>query len=280
VAEDVTCRVALLPDGQDPADLCLAAPERVAPLVEGATSAVAFLIATAATQAGPTIEERARVAEGLAKVLARLKNPVVRDEYTRQTAAALSLRPDQVARLVGGGPVAPVSAPAGPTRGAEATERPGESAEIGLTLLALLTAHPRLAPLAAREGLLALLPDPDTGVLLREAIRQQAETGRVDVSTLLDHAPEALRDRVAARLLDDDPGGDEANASRALFELIGRLRLQELERELATLTPAIQAAGARGADEEKRDLVLKRLSLARQKDELVTAMSRGQRPPV
>jgi hypothetical protein len=200
---------------------------------------------------------------------------VVRDEYTLQAAAALDLSPAQMRQVMRGQPVAtqaPASAPAAKGRALTADRR------FALTLLGMLAAHPRLAPLCGQQGVASYVDDPVLRELLRQAVRIQNETGRVDVAELLDNVPEADRDLVARYLMADDYAGDEVDASRAFAETVERFRLARLERELADLAQAIKDAEAQGDENARKELILRRYRLSQEKDDLVKAVTRGGVP--
>jgi hypothetical protein len=151
-----------------------------------------------------------------------------------------------------------------------------EEQHAGLSLLALLAAHPRLAPRAAREGAPALLLDAPLRELVREALRLQQETGRIDVAALLDRAAEDERDRVARYLFSDAFSDENADASRAFSETLAKLRLIQVLRELEGLSSAIRQAEQRGDQAERRQLIIRHQELSRQRVELVNAVSKGQ----
>lgn len=280
--EDILSRVVELPDGVDPADLMRAEPERLAVLIREAPTGRSFLIAAVAREGGDSVEERVKAAEHLAPLLARIPGQVERQEYAREAAAALGLRQEQILGLMGGARadrVMPV--PASGKGGFTLTpER-----HLALGLLALLATHPHLAPRAEQEGLAAFVEDPLLRDLLREAIHSQARTGRVEVPELLDRVPAEGREVVARALLSDAyisentqemQSGGALDASRAFVQIRDRFRLARLERELSALVPAIREAEGKGPPETRNELILRRIRLSQEKDELVKTMKRGR----
>lgn len=279
-AEDVTCRVAVLPDGSDPAELARLQPELMGELLEKAVAGPAFLIDQVTQDLGTAVEDRVRAAETLAPILNRIQNPVVRDEYFQRAAAAVGLRADQVQRAVRGvGSVetaatsnrrgqspAEIVAPAGP---------PTEEQRYVLELLTLMVAHPRLVPMVAEKGVVSYLEDAGQRELLREAVRMQAATGQVDADPLLDQLEPAARDQLARHLDSHAYDGQGVDASRALTDTIGAIRLRWLERELERLDGAIKAAQAEGNSDQRRELIERLLAVRLEKDELKNAVANG-----
>jgi len=285
-AEDVTCRVAVLPDGKDPADLARKEPELLDQLLADAVAGPAFLIDELTRGMGTAVEDRVRVAETLAPILNRIQNPVVRDEYFQRAAAAVGLRPDQVQRAVRG--VAGTSRSAsgafrGETQGDAQSKGqtvtpagpPTEEQRYVLELLTLMVAHPRLVPRVAEKGVVSYLEDGDQRELLREAVRMQAATGQVDADALLDRLEPAARDQLARHLDSHAFDGQGVDASRALTDTIGAIRLRWLERELGRLDGAIKEAQTEGNADLRRELIERLLAVRLEKDELKNAVANG-----
>lgn len=281
-AEDIICRVAVLPDGTDPADLARKQPELLSQLLADATAGPAYLIDEVTQGLGSSVEDRVRAAETLAPILNRIKNPVVRDEYFQLAAAAVGLRPDQVQRAVRG--------VAGPTQSAPATSQghgqgqaqtagpagpPSEEQRYVLELLTLMVAHPRLVPRVAQKGVVSYLQDEEQRELLREAVRMQAATGQVDADQLLDRLAPASRDQLARHLDSHAYDGQGVDASRALADTIGAIRLRWLERELRRLEGAIKEAQTAGDSDGRRELIERLLAVRVEKDELKNAVAKG-----
>jgi DNA primase len=281
-AEDVTCRVAILPDGSDPADLVRHQPELLGQLLTDAAAGPAYLIDEATKGLGSSVEDRVAAAETLAPILNRIRNPVVRDEYFQRAAAAVGLRPDQVLRAVRGVGSSSQASPAkygdqdlgnGPTAGPAAP--PTEEQRYVLELLTLMVAHPRLVPQVADKGVVSYLEDEEQRELLREAVRMQAATGRVDADELLELLEPAGRDQLARHLDSHAYDGEGVDASRALADTIGAIRLRWLERELKRLDEAVKEAKTAGDSPRRRELIERLLAVRLEKDELKNAVAKG-----
>ena len=280
-AEEVLSRVVLLPDGVDPADLVAAQPERMAQWLKDAATGRRFLIDAVARECGDTVEERVVAAESLAPVLARIPGRVEREEYGRQAAAALGLRSVQMERLMRGQSVEARAAPAA----AAARPRMGREQRYALAMLALLVAHPRLALRAGQEGVASYVEDSTLRELIRLAIATQAETGRVEVSALLEQVPTELRDLIARALLSDAYGSeleleqdptDSVDATRAFEQVLLRLRLTRNRKELTDNQREIREATSSEDTEWRKKLILRRIRLSQEKDELTKALASGR----
>jgi len=279
-AEDIICRVAVLPDGSDPADLARHQPELLDQLLTDAVAGPAFLIDEVTKGLGSSVEDRVAAAETLAPILNRIRNPVVRDEYLLRAATAVGLRPDQVQRAVRGASRSTQSSAmksqGQPTvQTAARADPPTEEQRYVLELLTLMVAHPRLVPQVADKGVVSYLEDEGQRELLREAVRMQSATGRVDADELLELLEPAPRDQLARHLDSHAYDGQGVDASRALIDTIGAIRLGWLERELERLDEAVKEAKTAGDSQRRRELIERLLAVRLEKDELKNAVAKG-----
>lgn len=274
-AEDITSRVAVLPDGTDPADLARKQPELLSQLLADAVAGPAYLIDEVTRTLGTAVEDRVRAAETLAPILNRIRNPVVRDEYLQRAATAVGLRADQVQRAVRGVAGATQAAPGAVSEADPDPGPPSEELRYVLELLTLLVSHPRLVPRVADKGVVSYLESEALRELLREAVRMQAATGQVDADPLLDRLEPQQRNQLARHLDSHAYDGQGVDASRALDDTMGAIRLRWLERELARLEGDIKEAQAEGNPERRRELIERLLAVRLEKDELKNAVARG-----
>lgn len=100
---DIEVRVALLPAGEDPADVWRADPERLREALTAARPFLAFrlerLLATADTS---TVEGRARTARGAAALVAEHPSDLVRDQYAVELSERLGIDVDRIRATVAG----------------------------------------------------------------------------------------------------------------------------------------------------------------------------------
>lgn len=81
---------------KDPADLYLEDPSRLQKAVDGAIPFLEFLLdrTVASANATHTIEERARIADDVVRIIRQHPSPLVREGYVMQYASALGFEPD------------------------------------------------------------------------------------------------------------------------------------------------------------------------------------------
>jgi len=100
---DLEVRVALLPPGEDPADVWRADPDRLREALDQAAPFLAFrlerILAAADTS---TVEGRARTAERAAAQIAEHPSELVRDQYAVELAERLGIEVDRVRATVAG----------------------------------------------------------------------------------------------------------------------------------------------------------------------------------
>lgn len=283
--EPVLSRAAELPAGKDPADLVLALPEQMRQILDKAPAGRKFLIDQVARETGDTVEERVRSAERLAPILARIPGAVERDEYARLAAEALGLRATQMVQLLRGNRIRPAAgdAPRRPTDAKAAGFTPER--RLVLALLALLVGQPHLALRAEQLGVASYIEDPLGRDLIRFAIQSQKDSGVVDSAALLARVPEPERDRVARSLLseafgsgqDEDTEGTAApDPSRAFDQIVVRFRLTRMKKDLKNLENDIREAEQQDDMTRRKDLILRRIRLSQEKDELTRQAARGR----
>jgi DNA primase len=260
---DADGRVAEMPAGIDPDDFVRkqgAAAFRG--LVDQARPMLDHLIQRAADDA--TIPGKANTAKRVAEVLAKVKNPLVRDLYVRELAAKLCVPVHQIARMVRESSwVTPrnedkVAAP----DTAETAHRLPPADE--LDALVLLVSRPEVALTEQAGQVLNLLRDPGLQQIYGAALDSLRAGGRPDVPAWLDSGPADIRQAVAAALMDGRWAKVEAPeaAMRALVVQLDRRRIDE---EFAQAQRQYREALARGDEEEARAFSLRCIELKQTK---------------
>jgi len=259
---DADGRVAEMPTGVDPDDFVRAhgAPAFRA-LVEQARPMLDHLIQRAADDA--TIPGKASTARRVVEVLAKVRNPLVRDLYVRDLAAKLSVPVHQVARMVrevSGRPTEGPAAVAAPA--VETVHRAPQPDE--LDALVLLVSRPEVAACEHAQQVLALLRDPGIQQMYGAALDALRAGGRPDVPAWLDSGPAEIRAQVGAALMDGrwDKVEMPEEAMRVLALKLDRLRVDE---ELALAQRQHREALARGNEEEARAISVREMELIRTK---------------
>jgi DNA primase len=259
---DADGRVAEMPAGQDPDDFVRKqGAEAFRALVAQARPMLDHLIQRASDDA--TIPGKANTAKRVAEVLAKVRNPLVRDLYVRDLAAKLSVPVHQVSRMVreaaGRGPE-PAPAVDSPTP--EPTRRTPQPDE--LDALVLLVTRPEVAATDPARQVLDLLRDPGVRQIYGAALDTLRAGGRPDVPAWLDSGPADIRAQVGAAVMDGRWAKVEApdEAMRVLALKLDRLRVDE---ELALAQRQHREALARGNEEEARAISMREMELIRTK---------------
>ncbi len=265
---DADGRVAQMPAGVDPDDFVRAqGAEAFRALVEGARPMLDHLIQQAADDA--TIPGKADSARRVVEVLAKVRNPLVRDLYLRELAAKLRVPVAQVVRMVRdtaaerrlapASPPAPVSDVA--TTEAEAQRDPPRDE---LAVFALLVSHPELASAQDAGRVLDLLVDPGMRQVYRTALQALQAGQRADVPAWLDACPAEIRASVGAAVMDGAWEKVET-AEEALRAVVSRLGRSRTEAEIALAARQHREALARGDEAEARSISMREMDLIRSK---------------
>ena len=261
---DADGRVAEMPAGMDPDEFVRAqGAEAFRAVVAQARPMLDHLIQRASDDA--TIPGKANTVKRVVDVLAKVRNPLVRDLYVRDLAAKLGVPVAQVMRMVresnnrapGGDSVAPASS-------AQAIQDRRTPQPDELDALVLLVTHPELASSAEAQRILELLRDAGIRQIYGTALDALRAGGRPDVPAWLDSGPPDIREYVGAALMDGRWSALEAadDALRALVLKLDRLRV---DAELALAQRRHREALARGDEEEARAISMREMELIRTK---------------
>ena len=261
---DVEVAVADLPPGQDPADVAMTDPSRLAAAIEGAPPFLRFRLDRAFAAADLSSNEgRARAAEQALEIVAEHPADLVRDQYVMDVASRCRIEParlrEQLARTLAR-PArrrSPSSSsperdePPWPSEGGSrvvANQPDGESpATAGAATVNRRHAPPREGP--ALEVLRHAVHDPaavgpwldailfDDPVLLGayEALLASDTRGAAMAS-----APPAVAN-LLARLLVDEPSSEPFDAVRLLCMEVARREIAAVRLAAATATDGTQA---------------------------------------
>lgn len=262
---DADGRVAELPSGMDPDEFVRAhGAEAFRGLVAQARPMLDHLIQRAADDA--TVPGKANTAKRVVDVLAKVRNPLVRDLYVRDLAAKLGVPVSQVSRMVREA-----------QNYAQRNERPAEGAQAvaesparrtvpadEVDALALLVAHPEIASSESAQQAFEMLRDPGIQQIFAAALDALRAGGRPDVPAWLDSGPEDIRDQVSSALMDGRWERIEAveDAMRAVILKLSRSRV---DAELALAQRQHREALARGDEEEARAISMREMELIRTK---------------
>ncbi len=261
-------RVAELPSGVDPDEFVRASgAEAFRALVAQARPMLDHLIQRASDDA--TIPGKANTAKRVADVLAKVRNPLVRDLYVRDLAAKLSVPVSQVTRMVRESTnqtlrhAEPVAEPAAAETGAP--KRVPQSDE--LDALVLLVSQPRLAATEEATKMVELLRDPGIRDIYAAALETLRAGGRPDVPSWLDRGPADIRDYVSAALMDGRYASltTDEESTRTIAALLFKLERLRVDAELMLAKRQHREALERGDEEEARAISMREMELIRTK---------------
>ena len=264
---DVEVAVADLPSGQDPADVAMTDPSRLAAAVEGATPFLRFRLDRAFAAADLSSNEgRARAAERALEIVAEHPADLVRDQYVMDVASRCRIEParlrEQLARVLAR-PVrrrAPSSSTSSPEReegpwqpegggGRAVANRPDGEAPPAGNGAAVNGRHaaPREGP--ALEVLRHAVHDPEAvgpwldAALFVDPVLLGAYEALLESDThaaAMASAPPAVAD-LLARLLVDEPSSEPFDAVRLLCMEVARREIAAVRLAAATATDGTQA---------------------------------------
>ncbi len=251
--EGLTMRVVMMPAGEDPDTLIRARGiEALGERIEGALSLVAFHVqllearGELASQAG-----RLRATRAVLETIQHAPSAVQREQHVREASQRLdiseeALRQDMM-RMI---------RPARPARDSDAQEKPSASALKSYppnetALIELMMAHPEVLDLVSQY----LSPEAITHATCRtliQAILTLPEVDEQQLTRTLSEQDEECR-RLASRIRMSTfrrVDGEEVSCIHAAQDMILKLRIQQLERELQSCLARMKSA----APEERRHL--------------------------
>jgi DNA primase len=224
---EIRLSVADLPPGQDPADVGLADPARLAAAVEGARPFLQFRLERLLRAADlVSVEGRAAAAKAAVEIIAEHPNDLVRDQYLMQLTERVGIDVDRLRQAAAEGP-GRRDGPAGRER-AEDAPRPRPAARDRAEVEALRVAVHEPALVADRlEG--ALFLDP----VVHEAYCLLAASATFHEA--LERAGGEVHDLLQRLAVEDPPWGDDATnyATSVLVQLVevaGTRRLAAMVR--------------------------------------------------
>ncbi len=262
--QELDARVILLPDGEDP-DSFLArhGAEGFRKAMAGALPIIEALLRSKAPPPGAPVEARVKAFDALLPVLKRIRNPMTRDHYLTRTAQLLRLDERRIREYM----TRPVRRQADGHVGLDRTRAGADQS--GRLLLEFLVDHPEEVPRVARmDDVLDVLPEHPAKEALMLLFRLAEEEGPPTAARLLAELPadSPLRSYVQTILARPVLGGSPPAGT--LDDILRNLRRRKLAREPATLKEELRLARERGDEARVKELLARRLSLAREKEDL------------
>jgi DNA primase len=254
-------RVAVMPEGRDPADLVQAGEvAAMQSAIKESTPLLQFRLEKELERfdlAEP--EERARAVRAAAQLIARQPDDLVRREYGRFVARRVGVEFEVVMREIRGGSAG--SPPTSDTR-ASGSRRPSGVERAGRELLrALLANDPRLADTEVDESLFADDLFRDGYRLLAPAVAGLPPGEPPDLAALIGEGDGGVPALLRSLALDPLPVSDPV-------ALVDRLQAWKIEREIADLRHRLDRTDPSGEPETYSTLFEQLIALERKKREL------------
>ncbi len=241
---------AFLPEGADP-DTFVRTEGKAAleGVLERAVPIVDFYLNWLRENHGPGFAGKSRLASEVSRMLAKVTNPLDRDQLARRAADLLGIREESLRRQAAG------AAAGTPASGGDARRRPRGTADrwsLGedraeSVLVALLLRFPLVVETLRGQQMERLVTEK-----WREVIRRLLEGGEVAVGVLTDGLPPELVSEISALVLEgqeiDEEERDRMTADCLFF--LQRRYLKGLEQELRR---AIRIAEEASDDEVKKE---------------------------
>ncbi len=271
-------RAALIPGGRDPDDfLNQDGPEALQRLVDEAPDALELTIRNAVRHGIATPDQKADVVARVAPLVARVADPVSRDEYARRLALAVNAAPAAVAAVVRDVARGSRETPQvdGSTLGLERERRdaPEERQLRALARLCLLRPHligdeialqiEDILPVGAWKSIIRAILDAG----------QQGELaatpgGGVDAFAVEERLDQEARGRLREIAVDDTPIDEEHSEEQVLSDLIGWFEQRRLAARGQELTRRLRIS-----DEDYEDLLAKKDAALRERRARLDARS-------
>lgn len=230
-------RAVFMPEGFDPDSFVRArGPEAMEKLLEAAPPLADFYF-DQVVPPGAALPQRARAAEDVKGILARVKNDVQFELLARHAAARLGLDEDIFRRARRAEPVRrPSPAPEAPRRNWPPAER---------TLIEVIAMDREAAEWIEREGGIDLLTSRDLAEAARRLIDAWDE--KRPIADVVATLPEDLARRLAAVLVDAGPFED-ADRMKLAADCLQRLRAQASRTRRLALAEELRRAERSGDD--------------------------------
>jgi len=268
--EGLSPRIALMPADQDPDNFVRAAgAEAFAGRLESAPSLVDFYMDRELAPAGTSPAQVSRAVRTISRMLARIRDPIERDLYTRRVAEKTGVPEKDVRErmFVGAraeGAAAEVSSPA------EAFSAPERN------LLYLLLHYPRVAETVEARGGIEDLASPELQEFCRATLAQIKAKGQADPAVLLHRFGGSSLPDLVSRLILEDRRESADLVDRSVRDTLQGLRLQRIREEKHRLNRAIHEVDPSRDQGRFQELQLQKRELEKQEQEMKAGKGEGE----
>jgi DNA primase len=244
-------RGAFIPSGFDPDSFVKArGAEALREIVDKAELLADYFLRNQASAASGAADEKARAAERVAGILAKIKNPFEFDLMARKAAGMLGID-EKLLRTEArkGSSAARRPGPAGPTPGPRTMLAVAEQAELGLLAIALR--WPQMRTVIASS--LAEGPAESIGAVLLNFCRSDESGGALEVAAM-ERIGETGRSHLSALML-DPMLDDEAKAGGLLADYLGAIAAADRRVQMAQFLRAARQSNGDEATAQAQALI-------------------------
>ena len=263
--EGFSPRIALMPAGQDPDNFVRAVgAEAFAGRLESAPSLVDFYMDRELEQAGTSPAQVSQAVKTISQMLARIRDPIERDLYTRRAAEKAGVPEAEVRRRM----FAPARAEGAP---AAAPAEDEAFSVLERNLLYLLLHHPQVAETVEARGGIEDLASLEFKEFCQATLGQIKAKGRADPAVLLHRFSGTPLPDLVSRLILEDRQESAEQVDRSVRDTLQGLRLQRIQAEKRRLNREIHEAksGDLGSFSELQlQLYLQKRELEKQEREM------------
>jgi DNA primase len=253
-------RIVALPAGEDPDSLVhKEGAEAMRERVKKASSLFDFALDDIVSKAGRDAKGKVEAMSRLKPLLKQMKDPVEQGVYSQRVADKLGLAEALVGEAVRG--------PRANAAGKERRRALGRSLivpSVERMLMEIVVQQPELAPRALKELAADDLEDGFGQTLFALLDRHYRETGRVNISDVLDELadPEVEQELRSMALSTDKFSMDEAE--QVLSDCIGVIKARPIKEHMLELNELIRRAEAEGDETQLFDLLRRKKEMTAQ----------------
>ncbi|MEZ5176648.1 MAG: DNA primase [Acidimicrobiia bacterium] len=267
VPGDLDLRVAMLPEGKDPADVV--ASGRIGELDEAITTSTPLLLFRIDTELNKhelnEPEARSRAVRAVAAVIALHPDPVARHEYavhvSRRTGVDVKFIEQALRDVRGSRPGAPQEAPAS----AASEEHPTATYPTELELLrSLLANDERLAGVEVTADLFANRSTVAAYAVVAPLVAELAPGQAPDLGSAIGSDESAVGELLRKLAFDETPLADPA-------ELVAWLTVNRIEGEIAQIEASLQTANEHADEQKSSELWARLIALQQRRRDLRSA---------
>jgi DNA primase len=261
LAEQLTGRVALLPEGHDPDSFVRShGLAELTKLLESAVSLPEFFLGELIDRYGLDLDGKRRIVEELVPLVQSAASTLQKQVFIAHFAERLAMPASQLEGLLGGGQP--------PQREQPPLDDPALRLDaLSLAqkqLLEYLILHPDHYQQLATAGIRGFLTGTIGEMLCLELERLLKTSPEVDPEELLTQLPEGAERRFVATLLARPTPGHDQGPEPGLGDQLDYLRMVRLKKKAAELQQQIDGAQQAGDNDLLRELMVKKVEVTRE----------------